>query len=460
MLANNKTPISVRRKRGRAQQEQKSQKTARQHNKRKLQDLRVHLKRRRVEGSESSLPEIIKERRRKASRLSGLETLPPELIELIFLNCLECNLAFASPYIGAILSREAIYRLLIRVAFFRPSAVHHDLFFYKHRPSLPIYLSKIADEEIGNLQHAILRTKWFTINRLMSVGDDIFRLYAQNQWFDRGVIMQPDDREKLDHWLDVGLRTYSGDVSERFQGKIGEMDYMLRFWIHDRDSQMDVSGSPDAQDSSPARSVSITFPYPILRFPDCRLRGPWTSEKVQFIKAMAPYTHVGQHSTRFTTSASALQDGIGCAIEENNVEALEILLTSYHKPKEIQPVFFLSAIHEPVGVELIKLLIRFCPFSLPHDDAEVTQFAMSVRDQGDPFGDWLLDYMLHLPGDIASDTPLFSHGRIMQYRNQRTEQALKVFGPLKEENPNRVDEIDELQEAIEDNRPAGPEMLA
>ncbi|KAI5303357.1 hypothetical protein KEM56_007637 [Ascosphaera pollenicola] len=449
MPPNDRTPISVRRKRGKAQQEQRSQATARQQNKRKLQNLSAHLKRRRVEGGEASLPEIIKERKRKTSRLSGLETLPPELIEQIFLHCLECNLPFASPYIGAILSREVIYRLLIRVAFCRPPTACYDLFFYKKRPSPQVNLDRLGDEEIGSIQYGILKARWFTIERLMSVGDDIFRLYAKDQWFDRGVVMQPDDRAKLERWLHNGLRYTNDHLCEYFAGTIGDVEHRLRLWAHDEHSKIDVS-VPHTDPNEPSLlTASISFPCPVLRFPEYRLRGPWSTQKVQFLKGLAPYTRVnGGASSQFTVSASALQNGIESAVDESNVEALEVLLTGYHKSRDIQPSYFLSAIHEPDGPELMKLLIRFCPLSMPHDDSEITQFAMAIRDQGDPFGDWLLDYMLHLPGDIAQNKPLFHHGRIMQYHNERVEQALKIFGPLKAQNPNSIEETDEVQEAL------------
>ncbi|KAI5288500.1 hypothetical protein KEM54_005173, partial [Ascosphaera aggregata] len=89
-VSEKKTPINVRRKRGKAQKEQRSLLTVHKQNKRKLEELKDYLKRRRVTGraAETSLSELIKKKKGRSPALSGLESLPPELIEQIFLDCL------------------------------------------------------------------------------------------------------------------------------------------------------------------------------------------------------------------------------------------------------------------------------------------------------------------------------------------------------------------------------------
>ena len=93
---------------------------------------------------------------------SWLERLPVELIEQIFLEALEVNMAKASPYLGRDPAKESIYRMLILFAFFDddgqgPTETKH------FRPAVYRVLSL---EEKLRLQKGILVTRWCTFGRI------------------------------------------------------------------------------------------------------------------------------------------------------------------------------------------------------------------------------------------------------------------------------------------------------
>ncbi|CAI7651513.1 unnamed protein product [Penicillium manginii] len=96
---------------------------------------------------------------------SRLESLPLEVLELIFLHSLEVNLPRASPRVSNALSNQLLYTWLIRLAFSSTNPGSRDDFFTPD--FLPEPLSSkfwtLSTEDRAALQTALLSCKWCTL---------------------------------------------------------------------------------------------------------------------------------------------------------------------------------------------------------------------------------------------------------------------------------------------------------
>ena len=161
------------------------------------------------------------ERKQQCSSISILESLPVELLEMIFLYSLNVNLPRASPFLAGALSRERIYELLILLAFWDDSDLDGEII----KAPLPSYhgwnLEKnneticrilrplgrgyrpLSSDERGSLQSAIMRCRWCSVERIRSQLPVLVRLIIRRQYI--GNVhpkMEDGDRLALDEYLD------------------------------------------------------------------------------------------------------------------------------------------------------------------------------------------------------------------------------------------------------------------
>ncbi|KAI5294692.1 hypothetical protein KEM52_003434 [Ascosphaera acerosa] len=486
-----RTPVHIKRNRSKTAQEQRAAVRARRETRHKLLALRQALTRRRIEqGDVRSLAELVGEARRKKRRkqllqdssqssrlaLSPLEALPPELIEQIFLSCLECNLPLASAHIAAVLSREAIYRLLIRLAFFDPPERLRRLFLPRqvsHGSSATDGTGSFGDATRRQLQKQVLRLRWCTFDRLRAVGREVFQIYADECWHKRRGPMDVEETQALDRVMHEGVwrggQAEGQDEGDDDDDDDDDDDTRARFFPDRSDNQMLVIqqrpcgimlSTFDTDEASPATPypdlrTALRFPCRLLCVPDGRVRGsPWTLEKVRFLRGLLAMSSKPSHPLCRAVyaddrppivSPTAMRQGIGSAVSESNVEALTLLLRLAALQEEadeaqhgdetpaaslVDPRLFSVAIGQPDALALLRTLIRFCPLSFPQDDPDLTNYAMDLQEADDPFGEWLLDYMVQLPADAAAGKPLFTRGRLTRgfEEQDRIEDALVVFG--------------------------------
>lgn len=354
--------------------------------------------------------------------LSRLETLPVELIEKIFLDCLEMNLPRASPYVASALSSERIYRLLILISFWDndPEAQVPN---YKapneiSKMFLPIAYQPLDTAERRALQTAILNCRWCTQDRIERQAPALLYLNVQSIWFTSDNVMEENDKAKLERIIWEG--TESATFKGRHDGHEAELHIQPPFVlkIFDLASQF----------------ISRYWVVGVLHFPTKLLHGmPWTDEKLSFLEFLIKA--YGHDLLGWKTRASpshAIQEGIHNAIVEQNPRALRALLmldelesreecrrnniTLYQLPAE----HFRTAVrHCGDNSEFLKILVRGSAESVPYDDPEVTEWATEAQERGDPFGKWLLDLMLRLPGesligDVAIRLNMFNQGKPME----------------------------------------------
>ena len=105
---------------------------------------------------------------------SPLLQLPPELLQCVYLHCLEPNMARASGYLGAILSSESLLRATVFQAFWNPTPLRFRMMSPQPVVKLPRYhllaqaanLRELNPDERERMQELVLTQPWCTFARL------------------------------------------------------------------------------------------------------------------------------------------------------------------------------------------------------------------------------------------------------------------------------------------------------
>lgn len=387
-------------------------------------------------------------KRKKLHAHSHLESLPVELLERIFLYALNLQLPRASPALGAALSREGVYRVLILRAFWddrdggdgddgggvegvegvEPRTRAWKAISRMFRPmDAPPALSY---GERSALQVDVLRCRWCTVSRVMAQIPALTSLVVLRRWVGAGVRMEKAQQEEL----------------ERVMAGMSQQTVVFEGYIPGTGSAAAGNGGDtvEAEESSAthytmtitpkvsiridcAESASQAAVYPILgvtAFPDHLLQGhpsttsPATEKSDSFVfntphtqflellRLASNCTHSDPTPTNkptLTLSRTALQEGIHTAIRQRNHRALLTLLkldehhhrTSTTAPYTLPPSHFHTAANlHPPDPTTFQLLLRTSAESLPADDSAITQWAMY---QGGALGRWVLDLMTAMP---------------------------------------------------------------
>ena len=352
-------------------------------------------------------------------RLSHLESLPAELIERIFLDCLEFNLPRASPALSASLSRERLYRVLILYALWNdpvprdhgtPSARAVERLFR------PLDYVPIELNERCTLQMAVLECRWFTLERLKGCLPDFVNLSLHRWFYGRGKHANGLRIEKSDMDAITGALEYHAfSWIPHKKKKNGELDYVS---CHKGVDAQCWQLAPQVQ--SVYATETLRYPLAAVTFPDKLLRGDaWTDEKLALFEffrgclsgSFVNDTHAVRTHARSGLIEDKIQDGIHAAIVEQNPRALFNLLeldntySAYFSgqpdlagiTRAVQSHNFLTAVHTSDDPAIMKLLVRACPELIPCDDPEITEWAMRLDEKGDPFAKFLLRLMEVLP---------------------------------------------------------------
>jgi hypothetical protein len=103
------------------------------------------------------------------SHLSRIESLPTEILQLVFFASLNGNLLRASPRIAAKLSGSRnIYRTGFFIAFYHPHILElRDAFKFNYL--LPHVESPISSWEVRSMQKIVLESRWCTFGWFKSI---------------------------------------------------------------------------------------------------------------------------------------------------------------------------------------------------------------------------------------------------------------------------------------------------
>ncbi|KAJ5180164.1 hypothetical protein N7492_003374 [Penicillium capsulatum] len=233
---------------------------------------------------------------------SRLESLPVEIVQLIFLYSLEINLPRASPQLGRALSNPVLYTWLIRLAFSSANPGSREGFFTPDFLPPPLDFWALSLEQRQKLQTSLLACRWCTLP---------FMRRCQREYVDHAIrrkcgnlVFTPDNRTVLSN---LGHRFHDlGDCDRAENGRRGKGDLVIPAQLEAK-SRRSSSRSID-------RKVAIWFHFGAVqirqpneiyyesdlfrlpssvaigpgRIPDKVLREPWSDAQFEFLQLLAP----------------------------------------------------------------------------------------------------------------------------------------------------------------------------
>ncbi|GLI80820.1 hypothetical protein PoHVEF18_009179 [Penicillium ochrochloron] len=247
-------------------------------------------------------------------RISRLESLPVEILQLIFLHSLEINLPRASPHLARALSNPLLYTWLIRLVFSSTNPGSREGFFTPDFLPPPLDFWALEWEERQRLQSSILACRWCTLPLMRR---------CQREYVDHAIrrkcaelVFSEDDRVLLDS-LDSRFDDL-GDCDKAVDGRRGKGDLVLPAQLPDAERERtSISRSFD-------RKVAIWFHFGAVqirepnevyyendlfrlpcsvvigpgRIPDKVLQEPWSDAQFEFLQLLSGdfYLDEDEHS--------------------------------------------------------------------------------------------------------------------------------------------------------------------
>ncbi|KAL4919536.1 hypothetical protein BDW62DRAFT_41110 [Aspergillus aurantiobrunneus] len=231
---------------------------------------------------------------------SRLEDLPAEIIQEIFLRCLEINLARASIHLARALSNPVIYTWLVRLAFAKADG-EGESFLTRHFLPPHDVVGYVEADELKELRTRILECRWCTLPLIRSCQLAFVEHVIRYKRPEFNII--PDDRHLL-----AGFAGWFDDLKpcdKALNGQRGVGDLVLRANRPDRDyDNSKPESSHDynvavwfnlgivevfaAGEGEPSGKVYFELPYcEDSHLPDKLLCPPWTEEKLEFLQLIS-----------------------------------------------------------------------------------------------------------------------------------------------------------------------------
>lgn len=371
--------------------------------------------------SQNSLRHQSRNRARRKGKLSPIESLPAELLEKIFLMCLDCNFPLASPHIAAVLSSESIFRLLTLLAFWDHACDVRKI------GNIERVFEDVDHNAIPSpyeLQSAILKFRWFSIHRLQTLRLEVFDMCISHGCFNKDFNFHNGELERMKSFIGKNKSTYLPMVTEKFRGRYGsplspqEIQALLdkNYPLH---NELTVNIGPVIRLSVDHRGFpqkSFSFPMNPSVLPDIRIRGsPWTPGKIAFLdyvidclrfylpegaRAQPLSPTVTEMWCALSLSEDARNDGITSALMEGNIDALrKVIEITYFDvengsgPMMYSPEQFHTAIKYANGqTDILQCMIDSTTARLD-PDPQLTEYALELKEQGHSLGEEILARM-------------------------------------------------------------------
>lgn len=259
-----------------------------------------------------------------------LERLPIELLDEIFLQCLNLNLPRASFTIGQKLATKHVLTQLVLKTCSAGSTLEY--------PGDSVTLFPTASEH-AKFQSAVLRFRWMTLDFLRQCVPEYFvktlvrELGArQLRWLGSGCIvtkktaplirqyfydrMHVSDRQQDDYWEETWEELEPARLVK------------LAFWPEDGGVILQIEYAERQRGARSHWNWSVLSCMGGCLIPEKLLHGPWTDGKVDFlrivIQANASIDWLG------TVTGEVAEQGLVDAIREGNVKAVSTLLSYHH----------------------------------------------------------------------------------------------------------------------------------
>ena len=374
-----------------------------------------------------------------ARELSQLERLPNELLQEIFLQSLNLNLPRASPTLGANLASSHIKMLLVSKAFSSDCGKCLE-----HSAELLWILQ--TRQEIAELQSAILRLKWMTLDflrqhiRTLLVKTMLRRVLELGlDWSNSSKSTEATITESLEN----AHKNDSLSVSGALFG-----DHMFSWSVCSNTKVVLEVGLSVGniflqtitykQDCKPVKILQYRWKLLLCldecRIPDKLLHGPWTDAKCDFLEVVI---RSGASVDWVNSTSGEVADlGLKEAILEGNQRAVEMLVhprmipryrrghfshdASYHmlptrqgvpdaKPRKVEeqirrrkslklhvgvPIrtehLRIAIIQEGFPKDIVERLLNAKDFSIDLED-DINKRALQKKPSGNRYGEWLYD---------------------------------------------------------------------
>lgn len=225
---------------------------------------------------------------------SRLESLPVELLQSIFLHCLEFNLPRASIHIARALSDPLLYTWLIRLAFSNDNRGSGHGFFTEDYLRPPLDFFALSVSRRCELQSAILDCRWCTLPLIRRCQREyVQRVIARKC---QHLILSDEDREtlsNLDHRFDdlTGCAdTTDGrdaDLILKTHNPLNNKPGGIAIWLNMGALQIRTSGL----------ATQDLFQLPVsrkgsARMPDKLLRPPWSEDKLEMLTLLSQTAYI------------------------------------------------------------------------------------------------------------------------------------------------------------------------
>ncbi|KAL4878926.1 hypothetical protein BJY04DRAFT_106712 [Aspergillus karnatakaensis] len=236
-----------------------------------------------------------------------LEELPAEIIQEIFLRCVDINLPRASIHLARALSNPIIYRWLLRLSFSKAwcRATDHGgtEFFTRHFLPPHAIVGTLTPDELTHLRTRILECRWCTLPLIRSVQAEFLQQVFTYKRTD--MIVLPKDRlliAEFEKWFNN-----LDSCDKASNGKRGRGDLRLRAnrWDHRFDKSIPESAhdynvtvwfDPGIIEITPNAGGSCrvegkdAFEFPACDntlLPNRLLRAPWTQGQLDFLRLLS-----------------------------------------------------------------------------------------------------------------------------------------------------------------------------
>ncbi|KAE8383193.1 hypothetical protein BDV26DRAFT_251877 [Aspergillus bertholletiae] len=233
-----------------------------------------------------------------------LENLPVEIIQEIFLRCLEFNLPRASPYISRALSDPAVYTWLIRLAFSSANESSKSDFFTADFLPPPLSFFALSEQQRRDLQDKILVSRWCTLPLMRKCQREYVEYGVRRKC--RNLDLVPEDYYTLSKisrrfrnlescdkgW--GGCRS-KGDLILKARDRNTNVNYKVAMWFHFGAFQVRKPGKL-VTDFDLFR-LPCCLPELPARMPNKLLGPPWTDTKLEFLQLLSMDAYIDEDDT-------------------------------------------------------------------------------------------------------------------------------------------------------------------
>ncbi|KAA8641608.1 hypothetical protein EYZ11_012524 [Aspergillus tanneri] len=326
-----------------------------------------------------------------------IESLPVEIIQMIYVCALEPNLARASPLIAKAVSEKMFYDIFLMHAFWydphgiittgsQSSSTQGEQMAVNARSdpgALPDWYQQLSFDEQRRLQAQVTNCRWFTPSRFQEAIQSLF------QWTYRSVTC---------HSINLDARPLSTPAT------------VVQFW---RESIWHVRPLPGQGEPHTMLGHEKLLRIPLIRLfniPTKILRGPWDKDRIDLLRTLhlellrllwwrctrsvAEQPQLPRPTLDKDECFQGMEDAI---IEQQETALLHLLrffelLGSTHdqagqtyRPVLPESLYRSAILHHPADSTFLLPLIEASATSLP-DIPEVHCWAAAARDRGDPLG--------------------------------------------------------------------------